>query len=195
MIKEIKKKDVHYRYGIPTKVTVIIDTREKIPLLFPETIMVTHPELTYRELPVVVGVERAKLEFGDYLLKEYPDQGVVERKASQMELFKNLNDSKDRIRQAKSFRKLASGCKYPYILVECSPARLLAKNLLIKQRELVVHRLSLAIAKYGLSAIFIPWQSRNPDTRRTLGTFIVHLMLSCVLQEKFDVPPVLLEEN
>ncbi len=190
-----RKTDIYFRYKIPNKITVQVDTREQIPLLFPETIMVGHPELTYRELPVAVMVERVCLPFGDYRLKKYPDQCVVERKASQLELFKNLNDSKDRIRQAKSFRKLASGCKYPYILVECSPARLLAKNLLIKQRELVVHRLSLTIAKYGLHSIFIPWQSRNPDARRTLGTFLVHLMLGCVLQTKFDVPPGLLEEN
>lgn len=190
-----RKTDVYFRYKIPNKVTVQIDTREKIPLLFPDTIMVGHPELTYRELPVAVLVEKKKLDFGDYRLKEYPDQCVVERKASQLELFKNLNDSRDRIRQAKSFRKLTAGCKYPYLLVECTPARLLAKNLLIKQRELVVHRLSLVIAKYRLHALFIPWQSRCPDARRTLGTFLVHLMLGCVLQEKFDVPPVLLEKN
>lgn len=190
-----RKTDIYYRYKIPNKVTVQIDTREKLPVLFPNIIKIGSPELTYRELPIAVDVERKKLEFGDYRLKEYPDQCVVERKASQLELFKNFNDSKDRIRQAKSFRKLVSGCKYPYILVEASPARLLASNPRIKQRELVVHRLSLAIAKYGLHSIFIPWQSRNPETRRALGILLVHLMLGYILSNKFDVPTVLLEEN
>ena len=189
-----RKTDIYFRYKIPNKVTVQIDTREQLPMLFPSSIKIGHPELTYRELPIAVEVEREKLDFGDYRLKEFPKCCVIERKASQLELFKNLNDSKDRIRQAKSFRKLASGCKFPYLLVEASATALLSPNPHIKNKELVIHRLSLAIAKYGFQALFVPWRSRNPRARRTVGTLMVHLMLGCFLSEKFDVPPVLLEE-
>ena len=119
----------------------------------------------------------------------------MERKASQLEIYKNMNESHDRIRQAKAFRKLTAGCKYPYILVEASPAELLSNKGMVKQPELVVHRLALAIAKYDLRLLFIPWKSRSPDTRRKIGTMLLHLMLGCALQQTFDVPPVLLEEN
>ncbi|KKM95679.1 hypothetical protein LCGC14_1185820 [marine sediment metagenome] len=189
------KTDIHYRYGIPDKITVQIDTREQIRMLFPVTVKIGHPELSFREIPIAVETEVAKLDMGDYRLAEFPNYCVIERKASQLELFKNLNDSDDRIRQAKAFRKLKAGCRYPCLLVEASPAALLANGPHIKHSELIVHRLSLAIAKYGFQALFIPWKTRNPDVRRKIGTLMVHLMLGFVLQEKFDVPPVLLEEK
>jgi len=190
----IRKTDIHYRYDIPTVVTVQIDTREQIPMLFPSAVKIGHPELTYKQIPIEVKVEKVKLPFGDYRLKEYPDICVVERKATQLEIYKNLNDSLDRIRQAKAFRKLMAGCKYPYLLVEASPAELFSSDPRIKFPELVAHRLAVAIAKYNFRALFIPWKSRNPDTRRKVGTLLVHLMLGCAIQEKLDVPPVLLEE-
>ena len=49
-----KKTDVHYRYGIPGKVTVQIDTREQIRMLFPSIVKIGHPELTYKEIPIEV---------------------------------------------------------------------------------------------------------------------------------------------
>jgi hypothetical protein len=189
-----RKTDVYYRYGIPNVITVEVDTREQVPVLFPSTIMVGHPEMTYKSLPVAIREKRIALPFGDYRLAEYPDLCVIERKASQLEIFKNMNESHDRVRQAKAFRKLASGCKCPYLMVECSPAELLSANARVKQPELVVHRLSLAIAKYGFHCIFIPWKSRSPDTRRKVGTLLLHLMLGCALKEKFEAPPVLLDE-
>jgi hypothetical protein len=189
-----RKTDINYRYGIPAEVTVQIDTREKYPMLFPETVKIGHPELSYKAVPIFVKQERVALPFGDYRLKEYPDICVFERKASQLELFKNLMESSDRIRQAKAFRKLMCGCKAPYLLIEASPAELLGTGT-VKHPEVLCNRLSLAIAKYGLSALFLPWKSRSPDTRRKVGTFMVHIMLGHALHAVFDVPPVLLEEN
>jgi len=190
-----RKSDIYYRYKIPNIITVQIDTREQIPILFPDMIFIGHPEMTYKMLPVAVKVEKVKLDFGDYRLAEYPSLGVIERKASQLEIYKNMNESHDRVRQAKAFRKLTSGCKYPYIMVEVSPAELLSDNALVKQPELVCHRLALAIAKYDLRLLFIPWKSRSSDTRRKVGTFLLHVMLGCALKETYDVPPVLLEDK
>jgi hypothetical protein len=188
-----RKTDVYFRYKIPNVVTVQIDTREQVPLLFPSTIQVGHPELFYRALPIAVETEKIKLDFGDYRLKEYPELAVVERKASQMEIWKNMNDSRDRIRQAESFRKLKSGCRHPYLMMEASAGELFKIGGKIKNPELVVHRLSLALAKYGLHLLFIPWRSRNADTRRKIGTLLIHLMLGCALRETFETPPLLLE--
>lgn len=190
-----RKTDVYYRYKIPNIVTVQIDTREQIPMVFPSMIQIGHPELTHLMLPISVVTERIALDFGDYRLKEYPDLCVIERKATQLEIYKNMNESHDRIRQAKAFRRLSTSCKYPYLLVEASPAELLSYNNRTKQPELVCHRLALAIAKYDLRALFIPWKSRIPGIRRKVGTLMVHLMLGCALKEAFDFPPVLLEEK
>ena len=156
-----RKTDRYWRYKIPNKITIQVDTREQYPLLFPAMIQIGDPELTYRMLPIAVKTERVKLDCGDYVLKEYPRECIVERKASQLEIYKNLNDSHDRIRQAKAFRKLVAGCNHPLLLVEASPGELLGNDPHIKNPEIVAHRLSLAIAKYGFHVIFLPWKSRS----------------------------------
>jgi hypothetical protein len=188
------KTDIHWRYKIPAEITIQEDTREQFPLLFPQMIQIGHPELTYKQIPIVVKHERVKLDCGDYMLKEYPAEVIVERKASQLEIYKNLNESHDRIRQAKAFRKLVASCEHPVLLIEASPAELMGDSPRIKHPELVAHRLSLAIAKYGFHVLFLPWKSRCAATRRKAGHLLLHLMMGYVLQKTFDVPPVLLGE-
>ncbi len=190
-----RKTDVYWRYKIPAEITILEDTREQFPLLFPSIIQIGHPELTYKKIPIVVKHERVKLDCGDYMLKEYPRVCIVERKASQLEIYKNLNESHDRIRQAKAFRKLVASCEHPVLLVEASPQELFKDDPHIKHPELVAHRLSLAIAKYGFHVIFLPWKSRCAATRRKAGQLLLHLMMGYVLYRNFDVPPVLLEEK
>lgn len=194
-MSKIRKTDIHWRYKIPAEITIQIDTREKFPLLFPAIIQIGHPELTYKTIPIAVHHERVKLDCGDYRLKEYPTNCIVERKASQLEIWKNLNESHDRIRQAKAFRRLAASCAHPVLLIEASPQELFHNDPHIKNPELIAHRLSLAIAKYGFHVIFLPWKSRCAATRRKVGTLLLHLMMGYVLQKTFDVPPVLLGEK
>jgi len=186
----VRKTDKHYRYKIPNAVTVQIDTREQFPLLFPELIHIADPELSRGTMMVAVETEKIKLDCGDYRLKEYPREAVVERKASQLELFKNTCDPDDMIRQAKAFRKLVAGCKYPYLLVEASPGHLFATNDRVKQPGLMASRLSIAMAKYGLQLLFIPWRSRDANARRKMGALVVHIMLGCALAKSYDVPPI-----
>lgn len=190
----IRMTDVHYRYNIPTLITVQIDSREKYPILFPDIVFIAHPELTYKQIPVRVKIERIALPYGDYSIKEYPDLCVFERKATQLEIYKNVNESHDRIRQAKAFRRLATSCKFPFLLLEASPAELLSNDPKVKNPELVVHRLALALAKYNLRFLLLPFRSRNSDVRRKVGTFLVHIMLACILEKLYDFPAFLLEE-
>ena len=191
---KVRKTDIFWRYKIPNLITVCVDTREKYPLLFPEIIRIGHPELTYKMIPIQVEIKKIALPCGDYMLEQYPTDCIVERKASQLEIWKNLNESHDRIRQAKAFRRLAASCEHPVLLVEASPGELLGNDPRIKNPELGVHRLSLAIAKYGFHVIFLPWKSRCANARRKAGHLLLHLMIGYVLQKTFSVPPVLLEE-
>jgi len=146
-------------------------------------------------IPIRIMKEVLKLDCGDYRLKEYPEDCIVERKASQLEIWKNLNESHDRIRQAKAFRRLIASCRHPILLVEASPTELFSNDPRIKNTELVAHRLSLAIAKYGFHVIFLPWKSRCTTTRRKVGQLLLHLMMGYALHKTFSVPPVLLGEK
>jgi len=89
---------------------------------------------------------------------------------------------------------LVASCAHPVLLVEASPLELFSNDPHIRNPELVPHRLSLAIAKYGFQVIFLPWKSRSAATRRKAGHLLLHLMMGYVLQKTFDVPPTLLEE-
>ena len=183
------KKDVHYRYGLPTKVTVEVDTREQYPIRFPATIRVVHPERPRERLLVKVKTQKVALDCGDYRLAEYPTGCVVERKAGQRELWKNLFNPKDMVRQAKSFRKLAA-VECPYLLVELTPAEILRKNPYIPDTEALLSRLGTVIAKYGFQVLWIPWRTRRGTNRRLeLGTFLVHLMLTHGLRKSYDIIP------
>ena len=189
--KKPKREDIHYRYNLPAEVTMQVDTREKFPVLFPSTVRISHPERKYRQLVVAVKMERVKLDYGDYRLKEYPNCCVVERKATQRELFKNILNSKDSVRQAKSFRKLST-CEHPYLLIEASASELLRESSDIHvDPEIFVHNLTLVIAKYGFSVLWIPWRRSNAAVRRKLGTLMVHLMLSYGIHRNLEILPEL----
>jgi hypothetical protein len=177
------------RYEIPPILTIQIDTREKVPVLFPSTIRVQHPEREGMFITLEVKTQRVKLGYGDYRLKKFPNCCVVERKASQLELFKNLLDTADSIRQAKSFRKL-SACEFPYLLIEAKPVDLLRVTDRVRQPELITHKLAIAVAKYGLNVLWIPW-GNSVNRRRQLGEVMLHLMLGCAIYKNIDVLPVL----
>lgn len=186
-----KQKDVHRRYNIPTSVIVQVDSRENIPVLFPSNIFIQHPEISHQNLRIAVGQEVCKLECGDYRLKQWPQCCVIERKASQMELFQNLL-TLDAARQARSFRKL-SAMEFPYLLLEEGPSELMRVTKHVKEPDIILNRLSIALANYGLRLLWIPFGKRNVLARRRLGSFMVHLMLSHAIHQNFDVVPQLLD--
>ena len=188
---KLSTKIIKQRYDIPDVITVQVDTREKYPMLFPSTIRVVHPSLQCKSVLVKVKTQKIKLDKGDYQLAEYPECCVIERKASQLELFKNLNEARDSIRQAKAFRKLAT-VEYPVLMVEATPSELLrprASKPRIQQPELIVSKLALAVAKYGFHLYFIPWKSRSSVVRRKIGTMLVHMMLAYAIKDKFELTP------
>jgi hypothetical protein len=147
-------------------------------------------ERRFKMLRTKVIVEKTKLDYGDYRLKEYPECCVIERKAGLLELYKNLMVYNDKVRQARSFRKLCA-CEHPYLLVEASPSELLSPNKRIENPEIVVANLCMVIAKYGFHILWIPWGTRSPSTRRKLGTLMIHIMLACALKRKIDIMPEL----
>ncbi len=167
---------------IPKKVTVLVDTREQFPILFPRTVAVVNPDDPKKMKRVIIDTQKEKLHAGDYRLAEYPRLIVIERKSSLLELSKNMTDTKDKARQGKSFTKLINCCKYPYLLVEASPSELLGCDPRVKDSNRVVSLLCKAAYRYRLQLIMMPWKSRSAETRRKMGTFLVHLMLTPILE-------------
>lgn len=184
----MKKTDVQYRFNLPSSVVVEVDSREQYPIKFPATLRIVHPEQPRKQLLVKVEVRKKALPYGDYRLAEYPECCVIERKAGQRELYKNIFNPKDAVRQAKSFRKL-SQCEFPYLLIELTPAQILRRNPHIPDTEILLNRLGLVLAKYGFHVLWIPWRSRSKTARTQLGMFLAHLMLTCALKRNYEILP------
>lgn len=183
-----RKSEAQRRFNLPLEVTVEVDTRERRPISFPKTIKIVHPEQPNKYFLLGVKTVRTKLDFGDYRLAKYPNCCVIERKAGQRELYKNIYNPRDSVRQAKSFRKLAQ-CEFPYLLIELTPAEILRANPHIPDTELLLNRLGLVIAKYGFHMLWVPWRSRRRTSRGQLGLFLTHLMLTHALKRSYEILP------
>lgn len=160
---------------IPSALTVQIDTREKYPLLFPSNIYVEDPSKANVPVLVSIATEHLALKTGDYRLKEYPDSCVVERKASQQELIKNLFNTKDFARQSASFARLASCCTHPILLLETTPLEL-ASSKYIDNPDRLLNRITRVSNYYGFQ-LFFAGRSSSATGRRALGSFLLHTMV------------------
>ena len=167
--------------AIPNSLIVQVDTREKYPIPFPAHMEIRNYTSLTRPTRIAVQVEKKSLSVGDYRLKNFPNCCVIERKASILELQKNLFNSKDMKRQAKSFGKL-SKIKHPYLLIEITPLQFLTPHKeLVPNPESLLHRLSIVAADYGLNILWCG--SHSLSSRRALGRVLLHLMVGCVMNE------------
>ena len=157
--------------------TVQIDSREKYPIQFPAHVKVEDPDVprSFKLLPV--SIERVALKSGDYRLKEFPDACIIERKASLLELNKNLMNQKDSARQCRAFAKLRDACSYPVLLLETSPWELASNSarLKVQDTDAVMYRLAKASAHYGLH-MFWSGRTTSATNRRHLGNLLIMMM-------------------
>jgi len=165
--------------SLPKKVTVLVDSREQKPLVFPKSIAWVGDG---RETQISLSLRVVRLDYGDYALEGYEDCGVVERKGSLSELFSNLFTT-DLGRQAKSFRKLVDYCMYPYLLLEGNPAALYrtAKDYRGVPEELrepgyVVDVLLRTLGAYGIQLLWLGG-ARSQAAKRVTGDVVLRLLL------------------
>jgi ERCC4-type nuclease len=158
---------------IPNSLTIQIDTREQYPLQFPDSITVPNIGNSYKKIKILK--QQIKLDAGDYRLAQAPTFCIIERKASQAELVKNLFHSKDSIRTGKAFALLQQACLYPTLLIEGTPASLTRNKKLIRHPEEIFHRLGILTVQYGLHVIWAG-NTHSSATRRELGRYLLHHM-------------------
>lgn len=169
----------------PKEITVEIDTREQYPVLFPATVTILDP-VTHKIHRVNVATRKVKLDAGDYRLMEYPEVCVVERKASQSELTKNLLSLDDAGRQQRAFQKLSDCCLYPVLLLELSPSEILeykTNGSMAVNPELLVSRLIVEMYHFKLQTLWFP-SGKTTTGRTKLGQLLVHMMLGYGLQHE-----------
>lgn len=103
----------------PKSVTVLVDTREQDPFLFPVNI-IYYPD-RYESSRVLVGIKtkRVALETGDYYLDGFDTVCGIERKKNLSEIATNVL-TKDRRRFISALDRLANQFAHPYMVIEAT---------------------------------------------------------------------------
>lgn len=162
---------------IPNKITVLIDSRERHPLLFPKWITV-HPDRTSEEVHVEVSTEVVVMPAGDYTLKGYDGICIAETKRSLRELYTNVC-TKDWTREVKALKRLFDACKYPLLVWEMTPSELFRTSSSVPDPHLVFDRWMQVVAAFNLR-LMITGVGCGPGPRRKLGEQIIRLMLAYI---------------
>ncbi len=170
---------------IPNKITVQIDSRERLPLLFPKWITI-YPDRSGEEVHVEVGTEMTVLSAGDYTIKGYYKVCIVETKRSLRELYNNVCTD-DWTREARALRRLSDACDYPLLVWEMTPSELFRASSHVPDPHLVFDRWMQAVVRFNLR-LMITGVGRGPGPRRILGEQLVRLMLAYIDNSPLETP-------
>jgi ERCC4-type nuclease len=174
---------------IPSKLTVLVDSRERYPLLFPGAIKYYRVRGGDPNL-IRVATKVEALKTGDYCLKGY-DGCMIERKGSMRELQGNLF-TKDYRRSKAAFTRLVEACDHPYILLDFPLSEMFQPTENVLEPERVLDALLDTIQEFGLGVLW-PGPCKTVQSRTRLGELCVRLMLCHALQlaEPMDVKEML----
>jgi ERCC4-type nuclease len=105
--------------------TILVDDREKTPLIFPAHLTVHNPTVPWAPSSRIIRLHTApaRLETGDYVLASHPNRGCVERKAHLSELAGNLFDERRYRLFTAELERLRDLFSHPLLLLEGSPTR------------------------------------------------------------------------
>ena len=156
-------------------VTVLIDSREQRPLIFPATIR-WYPDRSARSKIVVVKTKTVTLLAGDYGMEGHIRDCLAERKVGLDELAKNLL-SDDYARANAAFGRFAGVTDNPYLLLECTASELRRETRWTKQPERIVDALAALIQRLKLRLILCG-SCKTPKQKRVIGELLLRLMMA-----------------
>jgi len=162
----------NYIRPYPRSITILIDNREKNPLLFPNTLTVYRANRPYT---IILNQESRHLSAGDYTLKDYPLVGV-ERKASFTELAQNFC-TRDWPRQQRALHRLTETYSYPLLLLEVSPATLLRSSLYTAIPPTKMLSRLFAYAHSIHLPLWVINKTHSITQRYNIGTLVAYLLI------------------
>ena len=156
------------------EITVIQDTREKRPLLFPAILKL------WGHLYTVKLVKR-RLEAGDYCLQGPNNQpltqpALIERKASVAEIRNNFFTA-DKHRMKRALDKLCKASHHPILLFEASPSDILKPTKRIPNPGGVIQRLIDECARRRIEELWVGACAFAPK-RRAVGELALRFLAS-----------------
>lgn len=160
---------------LPNKLTVIVDTREKNPLLFPDTLRWADHR-GHSKLFQIVKEDRT-LKTGDYTVED--GDGIYEirelgssfeRKGSPPEICQNVG-RQDGPRFQRCLNRLAK-VRHPYLLLDFG-VKEFRKPAYVQDPDLAMDRLCRALHLRGIQLMWVA--AKTAADRRELGAWIVRV--------------------
>lgn len=158
---------------VPPTITVIADTREKFPLIFPPNVLWTDPRGKRHLIPVTV--ETRGLQTGDYTLKGYESRCIIERKGAVREIVQN--HFADRRRSRAAYLRLARSTAHPVLLLELSLADFFPTDPQCTGPRDALDDLLRFTGAHGISVWYAGWH-KSVNKRRLLGRMVLHILLA-----------------
>lgn len=169
---------------IPKTITVIIDSREQIPLLFPENILY-YPDRSPDSRQIRIKTKVSKVDAGDYCLQPWykvldKHPCLIERKGANTELHQNLL-TKDYKRFTAALDRLVSYCRHPYLLLDVAIADFWTIKEHCPNPERVWDCLIREVSSRGINLLW-GCNAKHATSRRILGEQCLRILLSHALE-------------
>lgn len=163
--------------------TLLVDDREKIPLLFPEHLVMldpNHPATRRKTVTVALHVDKATLKTGDYLLSGFRQATIVERKRGLEEIATNCLNPKDRKRFGACLERMYKGARQPVLLMEGTPDVLLKPSRYVEDPWCVIDEFQRLLITFGIQLHLMP--TKTQAQRRAAGEWTARMLINGALR-------------
>jgi ERCC4-type nuclease len=166
-----------------SRYTIVVDTREKKPLVFPAFLPSLIDAIQRTHQTVQLGTVRKEMKTADYYVLGFPEAVVIERKGHLDEVAKNVLTSTGRRRFVAELERLKDGVRWPYLLFEGTASTLARPTKRNPSPHIVVDALLDLLLAYNVPMLLLP--SGSDTQRRRVGELAARLLVrGAVLTEQ-----------
>lgn len=164
------------------ELTILVDSREKKPLPFPEhlpSLRSDLPALSRSSRTFRLKLEKTTLVTGDYALKGYEAACLIERKGSLAEVAGNCLTADGRRKFTAAMDRLKEACFYPYLLLEGNLLETMTPSKDLPDPWNAVDALHRILLERNIGLILLPNPTMN--ARRAVAEWAVRLLVNSAL--------------
>lgn len=168
--------------GLKREWVILQDSREKKPLLFPETLSFldpTKPPWFRRSVRVRLRVEKHPLKTGDYCLLGHEKTALIERKGSLREVAGYCLTKDGHRRFTSQVSRLKDEAALPYLLLEGTPVDLQRPTKYVEKPGLALDSFQRILFQKGVPLILLP--SATTTARKAVGEWVARLLINGAL--------------
>ena len=166
-----------------TRYTIVRDTREKKPLIFPPYLPTLIDPVQRTHTTVQLTTVERRMKTADYYVEGHPGAVCIERKGALDEIANNVLTTTGRRRFIAELERLQETCFYPYLLFEGSVSKLTKPTKRNPSPHLAIDALLDLLLSYNVPLLLLP--SGSDTQRRRVGELAARLLIrGAILQEQ-----------